>query len=496
MDLKRLKSGSDIRGTAIEARGETVDLTGEAVEKLGAAFVKFLAQKYGKTELSIAVGRDSRLSGEALRDALVGALKPCGVTIFDCGLASTPSMFEMTQYPETQADGAVMITASHHPFHKNGLKFFTRDGGLTAGDIDTLAELAEKDERLTGTKTTLLQKEYVGLYADKLLSFVRSKTGEQYPLDGLKIVLDAGNGAGGFFADRVLKPLGANTEGSQFLEPDGNFPNHVPNPEDSAAMRAISDCVKRTGADLGIIFDTDVDRAAVVDADGNEINRNKLIALAAAILLEEQPGAYIVTDSVTSDGLKKFIYGKGGNHLRYKRGYQNVIGQAKKLVDEGKNAALAIETSGHAAFRENHFLDDGAYLVTRLLIKAAMLYKEGKTLSSLIRDLVLPASRFETRIFFKDVDDFKTYGDTIISDLTEFSRKSYELEPSTYEGVRVNIGFAQGWFLLRQSVHDANMALNIESALPTGAKTIAKIVYAYLANFRGLDCPGLKAFTE
>ncbi|MCL2061065.1 MAG: phosphomannomutase/phosphoglucomutase [Firmicutes bacterium] len=496
MSLKVLKSGSDIRGTAIAANGETVNLTQEVVSSLGGAFVSFLAKHTGKTELKLAVGNDPRLSGEALKEALIAVFKRCGTTIYDSGLTSTPAMFEMTRHAETDCDGAVMITASHHPFHKNGLKFFTKTGGLTAEQLDEVISLAEQGAMPEGDKTILYRRDFLKLYADKLVAYVRAKTGEETPLYGLKIVVDAGHGSGGFFADKILQPLGADTTGSQFLHPDGNFPAHAPNPEDSAAMRSISDCVINTGADLGIIFDTDVDRAAIVNKGGEEINRNKLIALAAAIVLEENPGATIVTDSVTSDGLKKFIYKKGGEHFRYKRGYQHVIGKAKALNAEGRNAVLAMETSGHAAFRENGFLDDGAYLAVKILVKLAALKKEGKELVSCISELESPKSRFETRIFFKDVADYKTYGDTIVNALTDFSKKLFTLEPSTYEGVRVNVDAAQGWFLLRQSVHDPNMALNIESELPQGAKIIAKIIYKYLSGFSGLDCPGLKVFTE
>ena len=496
MNLYELKSGTDIRGTAIEADGEKVNLSVEEIRRIGGAFTDWLARKTGKKQLSVAVGHDSRLTSAFFSDTLVETFRKCGVSVYNCGLASTPSMFAMTKHKETNCDGAVMITASHHPYHKNGLKFFTTTGGLSALEIDDILELAALGAHFVGDRAEIYQEDYLRIYADNLVAFVRNRTGVLHPLSGLKIVLDAGNGVGGFYASRVLVPLGADTSGSQFLDPDGRFPNHIPNPEDEEAMQSISACVLRNKADLGIIFDTDVDRAAIVDKSGMEINRNRLIALISAILLEENPGAYIVTDSVTSDGLKKFIQNHGGLHLRYKRGYNNVISQAKKLIAEGKNAVIAIETSGHAAFRENDFLDDGAYLVTRILIKMAELKKQKKELSDLISDLERAASKYETRILFKDIKDYKVYGDFIISDLTEFSKRTFALEPSTYEGVRVNIDYAQGWFMLRQSVHDKNMALNIESRLPDGARTIAKILYKYLSAFRGLNCPGLKDFIQ
>ena len=119
--------------------------------------------------------------------------------------------------------------------------------------------------------------------------------------------MDAGNGAGGFYAQKVLAVLGADISGSQFLQPDGRFPNHIPNPEDKQAMKSACDATVRAGADMGVIFDTDVDRAGCVDSNGREINRNRLIALASVIALEENEGGTIVTDSITSSGLKIFI---------------------------------------------------------------------------------------------------------------------------------------------------------------------------------------------
>uniref|UniRef100_A0ACD6ARG0 Uncharacterized protein n=1 Tax=Avena sativa TaxID=4498 RepID=A0ACD6ARG0_AVESA len=145
--------------------------------------------------------------------------------------------------------------------------------------------------------------------------------------------------------DKVLKPLGAVTSGSQFLEPDGLFPNHIPNPEDKAAMEAITQAVLNKNADLGIIFDTDVDRSAAVDSSGRELNRNRLIALMSAIVLEEHPGTTVVTDSVTSDGLTTFIEKKlGGKHHRFKRGYKNVIDEAIRLVKDSRPDKIS---SGH-----------------------------------------------------------------------------------------------------------------------------------------------------
>ena len=156
---------------------------------------------------------------------------------------------------------------------------------------------------------------------------VNSKDSYHLPLSGLRIIVDAGNGSGGFFATSVLAPLGANVNGSRFLDPDGTFPNHIPNPEHPSAMASGAEAVIESQADLGIVFDTDVDRSAIVDRSGREINSNRFIALMSSIVLRDHPGSTIVTDSVTSNGLSLFIQKLGGKHLRFKRGYKvgNVV---------------------------------------------------------------------------------------------------------------------------------------------------------------------------
>ncbi|MBQ5581644.1 MAG: phosphomannomutase/phosphoglucomutase, partial [Clostridia bacterium] len=271
---------------------------------------------------------------------------------------------------------------------------------------------------------------------------------------------------------------------------DGMFPNHVPNPEDKTAMEAISNSVLHNGCDLGIIFDTDVDRSACVDEKGREINRNALIALAAAIALEDNEGGTIVTDSVTSSGLKTFIEETlGGKHCRFKRGYKNVINEAKRLnLEESTNAPLAIETSGHAAMRENYFLDDGAYLATKIIIKAAQLKREGKVLGDLIADLQEPAEAEEFRLKILP-ENFRDIGQQVIDDLAAVvsDADDYEVAPDNAEGIRASKPEVDGWFLLRLSVHDPVMPLNIESNTPGGVDNILRDLREFFRMYEVLD---------
>lgn len=501
MDYSKLQNGSDIRGVALEGiEGQHINLTEQATRDIARGFALWLRKKSGNKEtLQVAVGRDSRLSGPTLAGWLCDEMCKQGLHVTDFGLASTPAMFMATVTEGYNFDGTVMITASHLPFNRNGFKFFTAEGGLEKGDIKEILTYAASAQTSDMNAGTLCEGAFMDTYAEILANKIRAATGEEKPLEGFRVVVDAGNGAGGFYADKVLKVLGANTDGSRFLDPDGSFPNHIPNPEDKDAMKSITEAVIETGADLGIIFDTDVDRAGAVLSDGSELNRNRIIAMLAAILLREHPGTTIVTDSITSTGLAKFIEEKGGVHHRFKRGYRNVINESIRLNAEGKDSQLAIETSGHGAFKENYFLDDGAYIVTKLLIELARGKKEGYTLASLIDSLEEPQESVEFRMNIK-VEDFKTYGQKVIDDLTAYAQKQrgWSLAPSNFEGVRVNLDDAHGngWFLLRLSLHDPLLPLNIESNSIGGANRIAAELAGFLSGYSELDAASLLNFVK
>ena len=500
MDYSKLQNGSDIRGVALEGiEGQHVNLTEQASRDIGRGFALWLMEKTGKKDLRVAVGRDSRLSGPTLSGWICEEMAKCGLSVTDFGMASTPAMFMATVTEGYAFDGTVMITASHLPFNRNGFKFFTPQGGLEKGDIKQILTFAAGEQTTGLAPTTVSQGSFMDAYAAILANKIRTATGEERPLAGMRIVVDAGNGAGGFYAEKVLQPLGADTTGSRYLDPDGSFPNHIPNPEDKAAMASITEAVKEVSADLGIIFDTDVDRAGAVLSDGSELNRNRIIAMLAAILLREFPGTTIVTDSITSTGLAKFIESKGGVHHRFKRGYRNVINESIRLNALGQDSQLAIETSGHGALKENYFLDDGAYLVTKLLIELARGKKAGYTLESLIAELEEPAESVEFRMNIL-VEDFKAYGQSVIDDLTAYvaTREGWSMAPSNYEGVRVNLDDAHGdgWFLLRLSLHDPLLPLNIESNSIGGAKKIAAELAAFIATCDKLDAAKLLAFAK
>lgn len=496
-DYSSLQNGSDIRGVALEVPGgKPVNLTLGAARDIGAAFARWLAKKYQKAacELRIAIGRDSRVTGEAVSRALSEGIALAGAMPESTGLASTPAMFMCCA--EGPYDGGIMVTASHLPYERNGMKFFTKESGLEKADIKEILADAE-------TKSEAAECDVMTPYIDGLKNKIVSALGSDKPFSGMKIIVDAGNGAGGFFAERLLSPLGADITGSLYLEPDGRFPNHQPNPENKEAMDCITKAVIDTGADMGIIFDTDVDRAGAVLPDGKggalALDRNRLIAMMTAILAKQYGPITVVTDSVTSTGLNEFIEGLGCRHHRFKRGYRNVINEAKRLMAEGENAIFAMETSGHGALYENYFLDDGAYIIVKLLIELVEAKREGKELTDLIKDLREPAESFEARLPVNS-PDFAPITEKVL-DMVErlfASLEGFGIVPNNYEGVRVNADaeHGNGWFLIRRSLHDPLMPTNLESDEAGGVKLIAKALYDCLKTVPELDLASLEALTK
>lgn len=490
-ELLKLKSGTDIRGTAVETDKEKIQLTDELVSRVCTAFVRWYKNKFGCEEFSIAVGHDSRISAERIKNAAISAFSCEGATVYDCGLCATPAMF-MAVVSDIKASASLEITASHHPYQKNGLKFFTPNGGLEGSEVTEILKMSYDIEKGSASGS-VIEYDFMSVYSEHLRNIITIGVNNgETPLDGLKISVDAGNGAGGFYAEKVLKPLGADVSGSRFLEPDGMFPNHIPNPENAYAMDCAKNMVVESRSDFGVIFDTDVDRMGCVSSDGSEINRNRLVALASVIALKDNPGGTVVTDSLTSDGLRDFIENElGGKQLRFKRGYKNVINKAVELNNEGVDAPLAIETSGHAALRENYFLDDGAYLAAKIIVLLARLKRDGRDIDSLISALKEPAESVEIRIPILK-SDFRDYGRMIIDSISENAEKvdGWELEKENYEGVRVN--FRSGWFLLRLSVHDPILPLNIESDCCGTCKAAAQKIHDMLSRFDELDLNDFK----
>lgn len=498
---KQFKSGSDIRGIA-SGDPQKINLTNDVIEKIAVSFAVWIANKTWTEyrDMTIAVGNDPRASSMRLKTAVTNALTSIGVKIYDCSLTSTPAM--LMAVSSLTCTASLQITASHQPADRNGIKFFTSEGSLSAKNIDEILEIAQSGDfppisyKMGEVKPINVMNYYCEKIKNVITENLEGGSNKKFPLQGLKIAVDAGNGSGGFFANDILKPLGADVSGSIFLNPDGNFPNHMPNPEDESAIKALSEAVIKSKSDIGIIFDTDVDRVGIVDCHGQMINRNKLIAFTSAMVLEKNPGATIVTDSVTSDKLSEYIQDLGGTQFRYKRGYRNVIEYAQQMNASGINCPLAIESSGHAALRENNFVDDGAYLAAKVIANYVKMKKENVTIDDVLKNFVDAKEQIEIRITINDsrivsssrhvLTGFKRYIDEI---------KSSHLAKNNLEGVRASFKarWQEGWCILRKSVHDPVLVLNIESYVHHGAISILNSLLPFFERFQFIDMDEIKS---
>lgn len=499
-ELIELQNGSDIRGIAIETAEYSANLTPAAMRKIASGLIHWLKkQESGKSNqrLKVGVGRDSRLSGETLKEAMVTSLIEQGIDVIDFGLSTTPAMFMSTQFPEFACDAGVMLTASHLPYYFNGVKIFSQTGGAEHGDI---VAITTNIEPIIGVEQgQMTHADLITPYAADLVHKIRQgiKGQPEKPLSDLKIIVDAGNGAGGFFAEKVLEPLGADTTGSQFLDPDGSFPNHIPNPDNKEAMASIQQAVLREGADLGVIFDTDVDRSAVVTKSGEVLNRNNLIAVLSRIVLAKHPGTSIVTNSPTTDHLKVFIEALGGKQVRYISGYRNVINKSIELNQAGIDSQLAIETSGHAAFKENYFLDDGAYVIAKILMLLPQLQAKGETLEEMIAELKQPVETQEVR-FKLEAKDYRPLGERVIADLSTIQVSGWTIDLENEEGIRFKLDkdYGSGWFLLRMSLHEPLLVLQVENDQVGMVVPVLQKIQQFLTDYPAVNQESLLALLK
>jgi len=481
-DLSFLASGCDIRGTFVD------DLTGlnpTVSYCLGRAFAK----KLGPYK-TILLGRDPRTHGEVLTKSFCsGFLDENSLAttpsshVKITGLATTPSVFHscLTGF----VDGGVMITASHLPKDRNGLKIFTKDGPLSVKERDDLLKEAGRimdDCDLDGTHTGegFEIVNFMSVYVSFLVDFVNERVGEK-GLAGLKILVNSGGGSGYFLVD-VLEQCGSDVSSSINLSPNGSFPKGPPNPENKNMVKeTIEACEREKNVDLAIMLDTDGDRVGFITPSSTgeyvPLNRNRFVAVMAAILANSRPEgeetAYVVTDSVTSTGLEKFVNGLPGMRMmRFKKGYMNVINEAKRLCkEEGKAAELAIETSGHSAFRANNWMDDGTYSAVVVVCELA---KRGGRVNDMIAGLEEASFEEELRLQVLENETSDVYA-KIEAAVRGDGR--WMVDELNKEGVRLVLGgeWGSGWFMLRPSLHDPVVSMQVECDEGVAAKLVSEV---------------------
>lgn len=449
----------DIRGIADR------DLTDDVVRAVGRAFAQKMAERGMRR---IAVGRDVRLSSPRIRAAVIEGLRDQGASVVDVGQVPTPALYFAVKHLET--DAGLMVTGSHNPIEYNGLKLSEGTSSLHGPEIQDLAERAEKAGVLSA-RGTLEEVSVDEPYLDDLTSRIQLSR-------KLRVVCDPGNGAASILGPKFLRAIGCEVD-AIFAEPDGSFPNHLPDPTVPELMKALCDRVRSTGADLGIGFDGDADRVGAVDETGRLLYGDELLALYAGEVLEKRPGSPIIFEVKCSQGLVEWVEQKGGKPVMWKAGHSLI---KAKMRETG--APLGGEMSGHMFFADEFpGYDDALYGAGRLL---RLLADTSTPLSALVR--ALPQSKYvatpELRLDCADSAKF-----AIVDAVREHYRARYPI--IDVDGVRVQFG--DGWGLIRASNTQPVLVARFEAKSQERLHEIARDVYDVLARFPEVTIPALSA---
>ena len=409
----------DIRGLAEE------ELTNEHVALIGQAYGTWLASR-GVTKATL--GGDARLSTRRIKAAAAAGMMKAGISVTDLGLCSTPT-FYWSLY-RLEANGGIMVTGSHNPKEFNGLKVAWEKSTLWGDDIQEIYRIINEDRMKTAAEPGRLSFADINAeYIDMLVSKVT--LGPRRP----KIVCDSGNGTGGLYAPEFLRRLGCEVT-DLYSEPDGNFPNHHPDPTKRENLVQLIKTVREQGADLGVGFDGDADRIGVVDDQGRVIWGDRLMALFWREILPKHPGAIGICEVKSSMALPEEIEKLGGRPLWWMAGHSLVKAKMRE-----EHALFSGEVSGHMFFADEYFgYDDGIYSAGRL---CRILSNTDRKLSDIMDEIPLYPSTIETR--FDCPDDVKA---GVVERAKEQAEKE-GLKMITVDGMRII--YPHGWGLVRVS---------------------------------------------
>ncbi len=422
----------DIRGRYPDALNE------EVARQVGRAYVHYL----GLSGSRVVVGRDMRLSGEALKDAFIQGVTEAGADVLNIGLVSTDALYFAVGYLEEP--GGAMITASHNPKDYNGFKLCREDAIALSGDegifqirdLITSGKLSEPSEYSGSVE----EGDVTVDYAEHCLSFIDTEG-----LRPLKIVVDAGNGMAGKMLPPIFERLPFEYV-PMYFELDGSFPNHPPNPIEPENMQEIQERVVAEGADFGVAFDGDADRCFIVTEKGETISGDILATLVTKNVLEKEPGAAIVYSAVCSRALPELVRHEGGRPIRTKAGHSIIKPQMRK-----NNAAFGGEHSGHFYFRDNYFADSG---IIAMLTVAELVGRQEEPISRLLEPIDPYVRSGEIN---SEVDDQQE----VLQRVEEYYAERDNPEIDHLDSLTVDYG--DWWFNLRPSNTEPLLRLNVEA---------------------------------
>jgi len=439
----------DIRGVV------GTELTTAMAEKIGRAYGSLAVRAGAK---AVAVGRDGRTSAKEMREALLKGLLGCGLDVVDIGVCPTPLLYyALFTLP---VGGGVMITASHNPPQYNGFKLCLGKDSMHGAAIQNLKAEIDKSRFESGQGKVSEHPIIPDYMAYMKQSFAHVKA------DKLHAIVDCGNGMGGLVGPDALRLLGCRVTG-MYVDVDGRFPNHHPDPTVAANLQDLIKKVRDTKADVGIAYDGDADRIGAVDEKGQILWGDKLLILYARDVLKSMPGATIISEVKASQVFYDDVVKQGGRSIMWKAGHSLIKAKMKE-----EKAALAGEMSGHMFFADRYFgYDDAIYASCRLI---EILAKAGKPLSMLLADLPPTVSTPEIRVDCPDDVKFK---------VVEVARKQLAREHKIIDIDGVRVLFPEGWGLIRASNTQPALVLRFEATSEEALQRIREVVESQVKQY-------------
>ena len=416
----------DIRGTY------PTEINENSIAKIGQAIALKCIEE-GVSE--ICVGRDGRLSGKTLLEAMCKSLSESGIAVINIGLVTSPILYYAAK--KNKSKSGVMITGSHNPKNDNGIKMVINDKPVSGTEILSLTKYVKN----INNKAQIINDTSV---IDQYISEVTHKIKLHNP-NRLKVVIDCGNGAAGAVAPELFKKLGCDVI-NLFSEVDGNFPNHHPDPGKLDNLKDLINTVKKEDAALGIAFDGDGDRVGLISGKGEIVFPDKIMMLFAKDILDKNKGGEIIFDVKCSNALADIIKQNGGKPTMSPTGHFHIKNALRKT-----NALLAGEMSGHIFFNDTWYgFDDGHYAGVRIL---DLITRSNLSIEELVSQLPQSHSTPELNINVDDENKFLI--------IERFAREcSLDGNKVTIDGLRIE--FENGWGLLRASNTTPKLVLRFE----------------------------------